>query len=52
MTFEQIVKQLKTGKIVKEAKLKITIPEGKQLTQIATIMSQRRAILQKTLWRN
>lgn len=41
MTFEQIVKQLKTGKIVKEPKLKITIPEGKQLTQIATIMSQK-----------
>ncbi|MED0687723.1 endolytic transglycosylase MltG [Anoxybacillus ayderensis] len=41
MTFEQIVKQLKTGKVVKEPKLKITIPEGKQLTQIATIMSQK-----------
>ncbi|KIQ94024.1 putative aminodeoxychorismate lyase [Anoxybacillus thermarum] len=41
MTFEQIVKQLKTGKVVKEAKLKITIPEGKQLTQIAAIMSQK-----------
>ncbi|SFA55737.1 UPF0755 protein [Anoxybacillus pushchinoensis] len=41
MTLGEIAEQLKTGKVVKEAKLKITIPEGKQLTQIATIISQK-----------
>ncbi|MGG3999570.1 endolytic transglycosylase MltG [Anoxybacillus kestanbolensis] len=41
MTLAQIAEQLKTGKLAKEAKLKITIPEGKQLTQIATIISQK-----------
>lgn len=41
MTLAQIAEQLKTGKVVKEAKLKITVPEGKQLTQIATIISQK-----------
>ncbi|MBB5324846.1 UPF0755 protein [Anoxybacillus tepidamans] len=41
MTLEEIIAALKTGKVVEEMKLKITIPEGKQLTQIATIIAQK-----------
>lgn len=48
MTLAQIAEQLKTGKVIKEAKLKITVPEGKQLTQIATIIYQRTVLLAKT----
>ncbi|TCL51994.1 UPF0755 protein [Thermolongibacillus altinsuensis] len=41
MTLAEIVETLKTGKVIKPAKLKIIIPEGKQLTQIATIIAQK-----------
>ncbi|MBB3907285.1 MULTISPECIES: endolytic transglycosylase MltG [Anoxybacillaceae] len=41
MTLEEIISSLKTGKVMREMKLKITIPEGKQLTQIATIIAQK-----------
>jgi len=41
MTLEEIIASLKTGKVMEKIKLKITIPEGKQLTQIATIISQK-----------
>lgn len=41
MTLEEIIAALKTGKVMEEMKLKITIPEGKQLTQIATIIAQK-----------
>jgi UPF0755 protein len=41
MTLEEIIASLKTGKVMEEIKLKITIPEGKQLTQIATIIAQK-----------
>lgn len=41
MTLEQIIAALKTGKVMEEMKLKITIPEGKQLTDIATIIAQK-----------
>ena len=41
MTLEEIIASLKTGRVVEETKLKITIPEGKQLTQIATIIAQK-----------
>jgi UPF0755 protein len=41
MTLEEIIASLKTGKVMQKIKLKITIPEGKQLTQIATIIAQK-----------
>ncbi|MFE3976158.1 MULTISPECIES: endolytic transglycosylase MltG [unclassified Peribacillus] len=39
MPIEDIVTSIKTGKLMKEAALKITIPEGKQLIQIADIIA-------------
>ncbi|MDO7488067.1 endolytic transglycosylase MltG [Peribacillus frigoritolerans] len=39
MPIEDIVTSIKTGKLMKEAAMKITIPEGKQLTQIADIIA-------------
>ncbi|WP_028391903.1 endolytic transglycosylase MltG [Bacillus cihuensis] len=41
MTLPEIIKSLKTGKVVMEAQLKITIPEGKQLIQIAHIIAEK-----------
>lgn len=41
MNFKEIISTLKTGKVKKEIALKITIPEGKQLTQIAKIISEK-----------
>lgn len=41
MTFDQIIASLKTGKVVEEIVFKLTIPEGKQLTQIATIIAEK-----------
>lgn len=39
MTIDEILTTIKTGKMMKEAALKITIPEGKQLKQIADIVA-------------
>ncbi|CAH0232311.1 Endolytic murein transglycosylase [Peribacillus sp. Bi134] len=39
MPIEDIVTSIKTGKLMKEAAMKITIPEGKQLVQIADIIA-------------
>lgn len=41
MTIQEIIDNLKTGKVMENAALKITIPEGKQLEQIATIISEK-----------
>lgn len=41
MTLEQIIDALKTGKVMEEIKVKMTIPEGKKLEDIATIISQK-----------
>lgn len=41
MTFPEITSMLKTGKVVREAVMKITIPEGKKLTEIAHIISKK-----------
>lgn len=41
MTHQEIVNSIKTGKMMKEAALKITIPEGKQLVQIAEIVAEK-----------
>ncbi|WP_321198570.1 endolytic transglycosylase MltG [Heyndrickxia shackletonii] len=40
MTLDQIIKYLKTGKVAKNAEVKITVPEGIQLTEIATIIAK------------
>ncbi len=39
MGVKEIVSRLKTGKVLKEASFKITVPEGKQLTEIAHIIA-------------
>ncbi|MGG0716385.1 endolytic transglycosylase MltG [Robertmurraya massiliosenegalensis] len=41
MTFPEIIESLKTGKIVEEVVFQITIPEGKQLKEIATIIGEK-----------
>lgn len=41
MEFGDIIAQLKTGKVLKEPVFTITIPEGKQLDEIATIISKK-----------
>jgi UPF0755 protein len=41
MTLSEILAILKTGKVEREAVLKITIPEGKQLKQIAGIIAEK-----------
>jgi UPF0755 protein len=40
MDVAEIVSRLKTGKVLAKASFKITIPEGKQLTEIAAIMAK------------
>lgn len=40
MTFPQIIDRLKTGKVSQNALFKITIPEGQQLDEIASIISK------------
>jgi UPF0755 protein len=40
MDIQEIVDRLKTGKVLAEASFKITIPEGKQLKEIAAIMAK------------
>jgi len=40
MTLPQIVNSLKTGKVMQKAVFKITIPEGKKLTEIAEIIAK------------
>ncbi|WLR49952.1 endolytic transglycosylase MltG [Bacillus tianshenii] len=41
MKIDDIIAQLKTGKVMKQAELKVTIPEGKQLTEIAGILAKK-----------
>jgi UPF0755 protein len=41
MTFPTIIDHLKTGTVVKEVAMKITLPEGIQLTQIAEIIGNK-----------
>lgn len=41
MTLQEITDSIKTGKLMKEVALKITIPEGKQLQQIADIIAEK-----------
>lgn len=41
MTLDDIIEELKQGKIMQEVVFQVTIPEGRQLTEIATILSNR-----------
>ncbi|WP_254052820.1 endolytic transglycosylase MltG [Bacillus sp. V59.32b] len=41
MTLSEIVDSIKKGKLMQEATVKITIPEGKQLVQIANIIGEK-----------
>lgn len=41
MQIPEIIESLKTGKVMQEVVFKITIPEGKQLRQIATIIGEK-----------
>ncbi|MGM0853238.1 MAG: endolytic transglycosylase MltG [Bacillota bacterium] len=41
MTLSEIVNSLKTGKVMRKAEFKITIPEGLQLDQIAEIIAEK-----------
>lgn len=41
MTLPEILDHLKTGKVLEEVVFKITIPEGKQLKQIADIIAEK-----------
>ena len=41
MTFQEIIDKLKTGKVMEEPVFVITIPEGKQLKEIAKIISEK-----------
>ncbi|MDE3839707.1 endolytic transglycosylase MltG [Bacillus methanolicus] len=41
MSIPEIIERLKTGKAMQEVVLKITIPEGKQLKQIAGIIAEK-----------
>ncbi len=49
MALKDIIATLKTGKVMEKMKLKITIPEGKQLTQIATIIAQKTGYKQEDI---
>ncbi|WP_442854437.1 endolytic transglycosylase MltG [Bacillus sp. FJAT-29937] len=41
MTIPEIIGSIKTGKVVEEVVFKVTIPEGKQLKQIAGIIAEK-----------
>lgn len=41
MTFTEIIESLKTGRILEEVVFKITVPEGKQLREIAKIIGEK-----------
>lgn len=41
MSLDEIIGQLKQGRVMQEVVFQVTIPEGRQLTQIATILASR-----------
>ncbi|MCP3025591.1 endolytic transglycosylase MltG [Halobacillus sp. A5] len=41
MTLDEIIESLKTGKIVKEPAVRVTIPEGRNLEQIAEVYAEK-----------
>ncbi|WP_409297532.1 endolytic transglycosylase MltG [Peribacillus sp. SCS-26] len=51
MKLKEITASLKTGKVMQSAALKITIPEGKQLDQIAGILAEKTKLEKKDIWK-
>lgn len=49
MTLNDIIGNLKTGKVVQEVVFKLTIPEGKQIEQIATIIAEKTKLSKKSI---
>lgn len=49
MEFKDIIAHLKTGKVMAEPEFVITIPEGKQLEEIATIISKKTNYTEKEI---
>ncbi|MGM0874361.1 MAG: endolytic transglycosylase MltG [Bacillota bacterium] len=41
MTFQEIIERLKQGKLMDQVAFQLTIPEGRQLTEIASIVSKK-----------
>ncbi|MEK4028720.1 endolytic transglycosylase MltG [Pseudobacillus sp. FSL P4-0506] len=41
MTMDELIKSLKTGKVIGQGQVKITVPEGYQLTQIAAVIGKQ-----------
>ncbi|OEH91519.1 endolytic transglycosylase MltG [Bacillus solimangrovi] len=41
MTIDEILAKLKTGKVMKDAVFKVTIPEGRHMEEIASILSKK-----------
>ena len=50
MTLDEIILSLKSGRIMRESLFTVTIPEGRQLTQIATILSNRANVDEDEFW--
>ncbi len=51
MTLEQIIASLKTGKVIEDAIVKIAIPEGTQLKEIASIIADNTNSSSEEVWR-
>ncbi|PLT30902.1 endolytic transglycosylase MltG [Peribacillus deserti] len=51
MKLNEITASLKTGKVMQSAALKITIPEGKQLDQIAGILAEKAKLKKQDVWK-
>ncbi|MGM7683038.1 endolytic transglycosylase MltG [Cytobacillus sp. Hm23] len=41
MTFQELIDSIKTGVVIQDVVFKVTIPEGKQLTQIGKIIAEK-----------
>ncbi|MGM9923702.1 MAG: endolytic transglycosylase MltG [Bacillus sp. (in: firmicutes)] len=50
MTLDEIIATIKSGKLVKEAVLKMTVPEGRQLKEIAKIIADKTGQDEKTVF--
>ncbi|MBM7691864.1 UPF0755 protein [Peribacillus deserti] len=51
MKLSEITASLKTGKVMQSVALKITIPEGKQLDQIAGILAEKAELKKEVVWK-
>ncbi|MEQ2465693.1 endolytic transglycosylase MltG [Niallia hominis] len=51
MTIQEIIESLKTGKIMQEPVFTMTIPEGKQLKEIAAIIAEKTNQKEEEIWK-